>query len=361
MHKNTSALGHRRAPLAEQPSVGMPQRSMHHSRRDWLRWGAAVTLAPWAGGSHVWATEPAPTPSGPGYDVLDLDWTDLRRQRAVPVRLYLPSPAGALGAAPSSGGLPLVVFSHGIGGSRLGYTWFGQHMARHGIASLHLQHVGSDRAVWGGNVFGLVGRLHSAAQEQEAMARVGDLRFALDTLLASELGRHIDARRIAAGGHSYGANTSLLAAGARVTRQGAVVDLADARISAAVLISAPPFYGEDDFADILRSVAVPSLHVTSTEDVIRVPGYFSAAEDRVKVFDATGSHRKWLAVYAGGSHSVFTDRGSHRGATLNPVKQATQGLVLAFLRDVFDGDSSALAAWPQQHSGLLARFTAPRS
>ena len=48
------------------------------------------------------------------------------------------------------------------------------------------------------------------------------------------------------------------------------------------------------------------------------------------------------------------------GAALNPrVKLATQGLVLAFLRDVFDGDQAALAAWPQQHAELLARFTAP--
>ena len=42
--------------------------------------------------------------------------------------------------------VPLVVFSHGIGGSRLGYTWLGRNFARHGIASLHLQHVGSDRS-----------------------------------------------------------------------------------------------------------------------------------------------------------------------------------------------------------------------
>ena len=57
---------------------------------------------------------------------------------------------------------------------------------------------------------------------------------------------------------------------------------------------------------------------------------------------------------------MFTDRLGTGGAALNPrVKLATQGLVLAFLRDVFDGDQAALAAWPQQHAELLARFTAP--
>lgn len=320
------------------------------NRRHCLRLGAAAALAAFATTRSAWAASQA---GALAFETLDLDWADARRQRAVPVRLYLPQLSGLTPP------LPLVVFSHGIGGSRRGYTWLGQNFARHGIASLHLQHVGSDRALWTGNVFSLVGRLQGAAQDAEAVARVQDLRFALDTLLAGEMAGRFDTRRIAAGGHSYGANTTLLASGARVPRDGGVVDLVDARVRAAIVISAPPFYGDDDPGPILASVAVPSLHVTATEDVIRIPGYFSGAEDRVKVFEATGSARKWLAVYAGGSHSMFTDRQGTGGATLNPrVKLATQGLVLAFLRDVFDGDQAALAAWPQQHAELLARFTA---
>lgn len=353
-----------RRPGGGQVTDHSPTNVDHHprrySRRDCLRLGAAASLAAWAGRSPAWAAARGSEARSPGFELLDLDWSDPRRQRAVPVRLYLPQAESPSAAMPNTRRSPMVVFSHGIGGSRLGYTWLGQHIARHGIASLHLQHVGSDRTVWRGNVFGLVGRLQSAAQEQEAMARVEDLRFALDTLLASELGTRIDAQRIVAGGHSYGANTTLLAAGARVSRAGGVVDLADARIRAAVVISAPPFYGERNLSPILAPVAVPSLHVTATEDVIRIPGYFSGAEDRVKVFEATGGSRKWLAVYEGGSHSMFTDRRGSGGATLNPrVKQATQDLVLAFLREVFDGDGSALAAWPQRHTELLARFTAP--
>ncbi|RVU47722.1 alpha/beta hydrolase family protein [Rubrivivax rivuli] len=328
------------------------------NRRRCLSLGAAAALAAFATPRGARAATDGAAPAAPEaetrrFQALDLDWTDTTRRRPVPVRLYLPEPvAGAR--------VPLVVFSHGIGGSRRGYTWLGQHVARHGIASLHLQHVGSDRTLWGGSIFGLVGRLQNAAQDAEAVARVQDLRFALDTLLAGELGSPIEAERIVAGGHSYGANTTLLAAGARVAREGSVLDLADARIRAAIVISAPPFYGEDEPQRILASVAVPSLHVTATDDVIRIPGYYSGADDRVKVFEATGSARKWLAVYEGGSHSMFTDRSTTGGATLNPrVKQATQRLVLAFLRGVFDGDGSALAAWPQQHAPLLARFAAP--
>jgi dienelactone hydrolase len=339
----------------------MAQLQPRCNRREWLRLGTTAALAAWAGSRTAWASAAAPSAEGPGFEILDLDWTDARRQRPVPVRLYLPSAGTARSGTSGTQRSPLVVFSHGIGGSRQGYTWFGQHIARHGIASLHLQHVGSDRSVWGGNVFGLVGRLQSAAREHEAMARVADLRFALDTLLASTLGRRIDDQRIVAAGHSYGANTTLLAVGARVPRTSGVIDLTDTRISAAVVMSAPPFYGEEDVGHILASVAVPSLHVTSTEDVIRIPGYFSGAEDRLKVFEATGGSRKWLAVFEGGSHSMFTDRQRSGGSDLNPrVKRATQSLVQAFLSEVFEGEGSALTAWPRQHVELLARFTAPQ-
>jgi pimeloyl-ACP methyl ester carboxylesterase len=282
----------------------------------------------------------------------DLDWLDESRQRAVPVRLYWPE-----GARP----VPLVVFSHGIGGSRRGYGYLGEYFAANGIASLHLQHVGSDRSLWTGNVWSLVGRLQDAAQEREALERVHDFSFALDQLLAhEEFGRRIDRRRIAAAGHSYGANTALLAAGARVQREGRRLELRDSRVKAAVLLSAPPFYGEEDLKAILQSITLPTLHVTATEDVIRIPGYYSPASDRVAVFDAVGSPLKALAVFEGGSHSIFTSRGGTGGSVLNPqVKAATRELALAFLQRVFDGKDDALQRWPEIYRPLLARWTSP--
>ena len=318
------------------------------SRRDVLRLGAAATAA---------LALPLPAVEAAPWGALDLDWVDASRQREVPVRLYLPQRARA--GAP----VPLVVFSHGIGGSRRGYSYLGSHFASHGVASLHLQHVGSDRSLWaGGNVFNVVGRLRDAAQEREAVARVHDWRFAVDTLLAGELASRIDAGAIIAAGHSYGANTTLLASGARVARAGRAIDLHDPRVRAAVVISAPPFYGEGEPKKILGSIKVPSLHVTATEDVIRIPGYYSGADDRLAVFDATGGARKWLAVFEGGSHSMFTDRAGSGGAALNPqVKAATQALALAFVRGVLDGDEAPLAAWPQRHAAILARFEAVRA
>ena len=282
----------------------------------------------------------------------DLDWLDKARQRAVPVRLYWPE-----GSKP----VPLVVFSHGIGGSRRGYSYLGEYFAANGIASLHLQHVGSDRSLWTGSMISLLGRLQDAAQEREALERVRDLSFALDAVLAHEkYGKRIDHGRIAAAGHSYGANTAMLAAGASVLRDGRRLELRDPRVTAALLLSAPPFYGEEDLKAILQSITLPTLHVTATEDVIRIPGYYSPASDRIAVFEAVGSPLKALAVFQGGSHSIFTSRGGTGGAALNPqVKLATRELALAFLQRVFEGRGEALQRWPKTYRTLLARWTSP--
>ena len=292
--------------------------------------------------------------SASAFETHDLDWVDEKRARSVPVRLYWPE-----GDRP----VALVVFSHGIGGSRRGYSYLGEYFASHGVASLHLQHVGSDRSLWGGNPLSLLGRLQDAAQEREALERVRDLSYALDQLLAHpEFGARIDRKRIAAAGHSYGANTVMLATGAGIERNGRRVDLRDRRIRAALLLSAPPFYGEDDPKKILRSLTLPTLHVTATEDTIRIPGYYSPVSDRLAVFEAVGSPMKALAVFEGGSHGIFTNRGGTGGAELNPqVKAATRELALAFLRRVFDGAGDALERWPQTYAPILARWVSPET
>jgi predicted dienelactone hydrolase len=61
------------------------------------------------------AQSPAAAANAPGaaYSIHEADWMDAARDRAVPVRLYWPQTVGPAGA-------PLVVFSHGIGGSRRG-------------------------------------------------------------------------------------------------------------------------------------------------------------------------------------------------------------------------------------------------
>ncbi|WP_457977911.1 acetylhydrolase [Ectopseudomonas composti] len=289
----------------------------------------------------------------PAYEITDFDWVDQSRSRAVPVRLYWPT-----NLQPGAS-VPLVVFSHGIGGSRKGYSYLGKHWSSHGVASLHVQHVGSDSTLWRGNPFGVVERLHDAAQESEAMARASDVSFALDQMLSDATGKMgvaVDPRRIVIAGHSYGANTALLTAGAQVVRDGQVISYRDPRFAAAVIISAPPFYGESNLTAVLGQVSVPTLHVTATDDVIQIPGYRSGADDRLAIYDAVANPTKLLAVFRDGSHSIFTDRSFTGGPSLNAkTKAATAGLSLAFLDLVFRGDGAALTQWQNDWQPILAQ------
>lgn len=307
----------------------------------------------------VTATAIAPTTAvaQEAANVQNFDWQDTVRSRAVPVRLYLPD-TRVFGTK----AVPLIVFSHGLGGSRNGYQYLGRFWAKHGYASMHVQHIGSDNSLWRGNPLGLTMRLTSAAQDSEAVARAKDVSFALTEVLAQPgLTDRIDANRIVAAGHSYGANTSMLLVGAAVPRKtdtgNEVLNLRDPRIKAAMLLSAPPFYGYSNPAAILGGIALPTLHITATGDDIVIPGYGSGVDDRITVFNAVGDVRKTLVVFTGGSHSIFTDRPTSGGVELNPkVKAATQALSLAFLKQTFGGEASALRDWQPKFADLLSRF-----
>ena len=320
----------------------------HFSRRQFLKQLPAAALA-------VAAPSLAFFPlhgfaSAAEFQVHDLDWFDDERERPVPIRLYQPRISSF--ATPA----PLIIFSHGIGGSRLGYSYLGSYWASHGLASLHVQHVGSDRSIWFGNPFNLVSRLQEAAQEKEALARVFDLRFALTQILRDPLGQAINPNQIIAAGHSYGANTTLLASGARVNRDNIPVELSDFRIKAAIVISAPRFYGQKSVDSILQPVRLPTLHITATEDNILIPGYFSGYPDRLAIFEAIGSERKALAVFEGGSHSMFTDRTRSGGAVLNhQVKEATQELSLDFIAQVLNNQESGIPSWAMRHEAILSK------
>lgn len=281
---------------------------------------------------------------------ISFDWLDLSRDRMVPALLFKPAQQQKAKA--------LIVFSHGLGGSKERYAYLGQYWASQGYASLHLQHVGSDRQVWRGSRLLLPFRLMDAADASEALARVQDVKFSLDQLLASEHAADFEHEHIVMAGHSYGANTSMLLSGAQVAQDGRLVSLKDERIKAAILISAPPFYNDQPLDTVLSDINIPTLHITTTEDEIRVPGFYSAPQDRFELYYAMASRYKVLAVFSAGSHNIFS--GWRRSADSTPqqqvIKAATQALSSAFIEQVFTGDDRALNLWAEQHQAVLANF-----
>jgi hypothetical protein len=109
---------------------------------------------------------------------------------------------------------------------------------------------------------------------------------------------------------------------------------------------------------IVEAIGIPTLHITATGDKIAIPGYTSTHEDRIRLFEQTGSRHKTLVVFQDGSHSMFTDRLHTGGSLLNPkVKAATLDLTLAFLQAETGEQPKAYLSWPERHRDLLARYT----
>jgi predicted dienelactone hydrolase len=69
----------------------------------------------------------------------DLTVKDEARSREIPLRIYLPE-----GTSPAA----VVLFSHGLGGSRAGSAYLGEHWAARGYVVVYMQHAGSDDSVW---------------------------------------------------------------------------------------------------------------------------------------------------------------------------------------------------------------------
>lgn len=276
-------------------------------------------------------------PGGPGphpVGVEDHDWIDDTRRRPVPARLYAPQTTSAR--------VPLIVFSHGLGGSRYGYSHLGRFWASHGFAALHLQHAGSDRGVWGERGLAMLGALRSAANIDNAVARAIDVRFALDTLLVDGPWRErIDRGRIGIAGHSFGANTAILASGARFRDGDAVRSFGDPRIRAAVLMSPPALPSDQDPFFVYSAVGLPTLHLTGTRDETMIPGLTTLAVDRRIPFDSMAALPRYLGIFDSGRHSMFADWS--RDDTSARIKASARDLTLAFWRSVLDGDAEAAA------------------
>jgi predicted dienelactone hydrolase len=84
----------------------------------------------------------------------DTTITDAKRSRDIPIRIYLPGRA-----APS----PVVIFSHGLGGTRAGSEYLGDHWAQRGYVVVFVQHPGSDDSVWKDKPLGFARKFTFAA------------------------------------------------------------------------------------------------------------------------------------------------------------------------------------------------------
>ena len=242
--------------------------------------------------------------AGPNQvEVATYEWTDPLRHREVPVKIYYPK---------SGGRCPIIIMSHGLGGSREGYEYVGRQWASHGYVSVHPQHKGSDDGVWKGEQNPMEAMQKAAANLANALDRPKDVSFVIDRLEQLDredgpLQGRFDSSRIGMAGHSFGGYTTLAIAGqAFPGLLGKTLTLADRRVRAAVSMSAPVPKQRDKLEQAFGPIKIPCLHMTGTLDDSPI-GDTKAADHRL-AFDHMHLADQYLVNFVGGDHMIFSGR-----------------------------------------------------
>lgn len=255
----------------------------------------------------VWLTADEPT-----YDplavaanwkaeTLDLTVRDTQRDREIPVHVYLPATK-----TPAA----VVLFSHGLGGSREGNPYLGEHWSGRGYVVVCLQHAGSDEGVWKDvPLLQRMAAMKRAANVQNTLLRFKDVPAVIDQLerwnesADSPLAGRLDLARIGMSGHSFGAVTTQGVSGQRAAFGN--VSFTDKRIKAAIAMS-PSSPKRGDPQQSFGSVRIPWLLMTGTDDVALVGDTDVAS--RLAVFPALPPDGKYELVLDGAEHEAFSDR-----------------------------------------------------
>lgn len=251
------------------------------------------------------AAPPAYQPAQPTLpvEIVRYTWHDEARNRDVPVKIYYP--------AKGNGPFPVILFSHGLGGSRENYEYLGRYWAGCGYVSVHLQHLGTDDTVWKSVPPSEIGASmrRAVADISNAINRAGDVPYAIDQVLKlnsaadSPLRGKLDTKAIGMAGHSFGGWSTMAAAGEELGPKQIV--MGDPRIKAGVPMSAPiPPPGQREHA--LEKITMPLFYMTGTLDDSPI-GETKAAERRY-LFDNTAHAETCLVIFTGGDHMVFAGR-----------------------------------------------------
>ncbi len=239
--------------------------------------------------------------AAPSAEPLDLTVDDVERKRAIPIRAYLPA---------AKKPAPVVLFSHGLGGSRRNNGYLGSHWSGRGYVVVALQHAGSDEDVWKGKPLGeRTAALREAAGLQNFLLRAKDVPAVLDQLAkwnataGHALAGRLDLEHVGMSGHSFGAVTTQAVAGQSAA--GGRVSFTDERIDAAAAFS-PSGSRAQDPRQAFGKVRIPWLLMTGTDDVSIIGA--ETVESRLSVYPALPAGAKYELVLDGAKHSAFSER-----------------------------------------------------
>lgn len=283
---------------------------------------------------------------------------DAGRAREIPYAIFRP--------ATLKGRHPVVVFSHGNGGTRQDGRYLAEHLASHGYVVVHIQHVGSDASIWADTTSApeVIERMKAAAADRRLHdQRYRDVPSVLDELAVLDardpvLRGHLDLQAIGMSGHSWGALTTLVLVGARDGLD--APSYRDDRIKAAIALSPSlPRTADDDLVQACRDITVPLLHVTGTRDSSPVVAGLRY-ERRLGPFNAIAAPNQHLLVLVGADHMLFPGVDSPlRKITEQdqPVLRAVKAVSLAFWDAYLRHDASArdwlTTAYPQSGDPII--------
>lgn len=250
-----------------------------------------------------------PKPGGYAVDgVKEIVLKDAPRKKDLEVRLHFPKDIKP-GVQ-----LPVIVFSHGLGGSKEAFVELSRFLASHGYVSIHPTHADS---------IALMKKKPDARRSRKRGAerfaeRAGDVKFILDSFAALEekvphLKGRLDSGRVGVAGHSFGAYTTQLIAGARVQPAGTkeTVSHADARPSAFIAISAQ---GPDEKLGLhdgsWKEIKRPIMFMTGSKDEGRNG---QAPKWRTQPFHRVPPGDKYLCFIEGAYHFSFSGKTFSRG------------------------------------------------
>ena len=260
---------------------------------------------------------------------------DAKRGRTLPIRVYLP---------PNAQPAPVILFSHGLGGSRDNNPYLGNHWARRGYLVVFVQHPGSDESVWQDvPPRQRMGALRQAASLENFLARTKDIPAVIDALTlwngekAHPLSGRLDLAHLGMSGHSFGANTTQAVSGQAFARDR--VSFLEPRIDAAVMMSpSPPAVGDPAVA--FAAIKIPCLLMTGTLDESPI-GNTSAA-GRLKVFPHLQQAQAWQVVFDKATHMSFGERDLWgKSLTETRYHRAILALTTGFWDAALKGDAHA--------------------
>lgn len=250
--------------------------------------------------------EPGPYQVGA---VTDFSLFDKPRGRRVPLIIRYPK------GAPKDKPLPLIIFSHGAGGSDAAFPQLSEHWASCGYVVVHPTHSDSLelRRKQGESLSDIRRDPRNLLKIVKPLDRLADVRIIIDSIdkieeripaLKNADGKGlIDAKHIGLAGHSAGAYTTQLALGAKIRgpRAGAPLrNLADERITAGILISG-------------QGTTSRSFDRNSWSDIHRPMMVFAGSLDRSPITDETPASRRepYELAPPGDKYLVYIDGATH--------------------------------------------------